>query len=87
MELWTIADCEALVRLYRAEYYDWYRQQIQQQLMREASEVAEEILIEHYRPCLNIVGNRQGKALPAQYQQNNRVLGNLALLKMLVDEE
>src|SRR5947207_5838521 len=28
MELWTIADCDALVQQYRPEYHEWYQQQI-----------------------------------------------------------
>ena len=87
MELWTIADCGLLVQLYRPEYHDWYRQQIQRRLSREASEVAEEVLIEYYQPCLNIVENRQRKVLPERYQQKNGVHQNLLLLQMIVGEE
>jgi hypothetical protein len=69
IELRTVAECEELVRHYRPECYEWYLQQMRKHLTREASEVAEEALIEHYRPYLNIMGNRQGQILPERYKR------------------
>ena len=72
MELRTVAECEELVRQYRPEYHEWYLQQMKKHLTYEAAEVAEEALIEHYHPCLNISGNSQGHPLPKQYRQTSR---------------
>jgi hypothetical protein len=72
IELRTVAECEELVRHYRPECYEWYHEQINKHLAREASEVAEDALIEHFRPCLNIMGNRQGQELPEQYRRTSR---------------
>lgn len=69
-QLLTTADCEALVRQHRGEYYAWYVQQMDRHLTREASEVAEEVLIDHYQPCLNIVGNLSGRPLPEKYRKS-----------------
>lgn len=71
MELRTIEDCKALICNYRPEYYEWYLQQINKQLAREASELAEEVLIEYYRPHLNIMGNSQRQPLPERYKLFN----------------
>lgn len=68
MELRTVNECETLVHRYRPECSQWYLQQKEKHLVREASEVAEEVLIEHYRPCLNIIGNRYGRMLPERYR-------------------
>jgi len=68
IELRTVAECDVLVYRYRPEYYAWYLQQISKNIVREATEVAEEVLIEHYRPCLNVMGNRQRQALPERYR-------------------
>lgn len=69
IELRSVGDCEELVRRYRPECYEWYLGQRRKGLTREASEVAEETLIEHYRPCLNRMGNRQGQTLPERYHR------------------
>jgi len=69
MQFMTIADCESLVQQYRPEYYEWYIQQTNRYLAREAAEVAEEALIDHYQPYLNIAGNRAGLALPEKYRK------------------
>ena len=67
--LLTVADCEPLVRLHRPEYHEWYLQQMTRRLAREAAEVAEEALIDHYQPCLNIAGNRAPHPLPEKYRK------------------
>jgi hypothetical protein len=67
--LLTIADCEPLVRLHRPEFHEWYLQQMKRRLAREAAEVAEESLIDHYQPCLNIAGNRTPHPLPEKYRK------------------
>jgi len=67
--LLTLADCEPLVRLHRPEYHEWFLQQMKHRLAREASEVAEESLIDHYQPCLNIAGNRALHFLPEKYRK------------------
>jgi hypothetical protein len=68
MELRTIEDCAVLICSHRPEYYEWYLQQMNKRLAREASELAEEVLIEYYRPHLNIMGNSQRQPLPERYR-------------------
>jgi hypothetical protein len=68
IELRRVSECEELIRRYRPEVFSWYLQQREKHLTREASEVAEEVLIEHYHPCLNVMGNRHGQALPERYR-------------------
>jgi hypothetical protein len=87
MELWTASDCDLLVQHYWPEYHDWYQQHLQNHLTREIVEVAEEVLIEHYRPCLNMVGNQQGMILPEQYRQKGGATQNLLLLQIILGEE
>ena len=69
MELRTVSECEALIHRYRPEVFGWYLQQREKHLTREASEVAEQVLIEHYHPCLNVIGNRHGQTLPERYRR------------------
>jgi hypothetical protein len=87
MELRTALDCDSLVRHYRPEYHDWYQQHLHKRLTHEIVEVAEEVLIEHYHPCLNITGNRQGAVLPERYQHKSGASQNLLLLQMILGEE
>lgn len=67
--LLTIADCEPFVRQHRPEFHEWYLQQTKRRLAREATEVAEESLIDYYQPCLNVAGNRTPHPLPENYRK------------------
>ena len=69
--LLTIADCEPFVRQHRPEFHEWYIQQLKRRLAREATGVAEESLIDHYQPCLNIAGNRKPQTLPENYRKSS----------------
>lgn len=75
--LFTVADCEPLVVVHRPEYHDWYLQQMNRHLAREAAEVAEEALIEHYQPYLNIAGNRAARPLPQRYRRGSPSAGDV----------
>ena len=68
VDFYTLAECQDLVAQCRPEYALWFEEQIKKNLVREASEIAEEVFIEHYRPCLNIAGNSQGQLLPEKYR-------------------
>jgi hypothetical protein len=76
LQLLTVADCEPLVLLHRPEYHGWYLQQLNRRLAREAAEVAEEALIDHYRPYLNIAGNPAARPLPQKYRRGSPPAGD-----------
>lgn len=78
VELLTLADCKPYIDRYRPNAFTSFRVPWEQIVSpppfsdpywhNEAIAIAEGVLIEHYRPCLNVANNSNASPLPPQYQ-------------------
>jgi hypothetical protein len=70
MEMFTLQDCESIVKAHQFSSYPFYQRCLMQQSPIErdmAIKIAEESLIDHYKPCLNVLARRYRNPLPAKY--------------------
>jgi hypothetical protein len=73
MEMYTLVECVPVVQICMQSWYSWYRKEIEplNVLLRDLLiNTAEQAMIEHYRPCLNVMGNRKPSPLPDRYEKN-----------------
>jgi predicted GIY-YIG superfamily endonuclease len=75
-EMYTLEDCLPLVRQYQQYSLVFYKeilQETQRIQYKTIADIAEEVMIEHYKPCLNVLANLSRSQLPEKYVKPNNV--------------
>jgi hypothetical protein len=78
MEMYTLEECTPMVQTYLPSNYPYYCSMLQRShpmidLSKDLADIAELAMIEHYTPCLNIMGKRKSSPLPLCYVNASKI--------------